>query len=293
MVNPANGRSDAAPANLSLAASGGKRSTQVHPFSDAVGFFRAWVRDPLRVAAITPSGKALARLITAGINERTGPVIELGPGTGVFTRALLARGVSPEDLVLVETGADFAEALRLRFPAARTLCMDAARLQKHAPFGERPVGAVVSGLPVLSMPPRQVLAVLKGSFGRMVQGGAFYQFTYGPRCPVRPEILERLGLRAERAGRTLANIPPATVYRITRKDAPPPILKGPPAVETARSEIGRDDLIVGRHHRPELYVRLLPRTQSRHADFACLWAKTGPRLWRSMSGVFSKVSASG
>ncbi|WP_367171499.1 class I SAM-dependent methyltransferase [uncultured Aureimonas sp.] len=160
-------------------------------------------------------------------------MIELGPGTGAFTRALLARGVRPEDLVLVEAGADFAEALRLRFPGARTLCMDAARLRTHAPFGERPVGAVVSGLPVLSMPPRQVLSILKGSFGRMAPGGAFHQFTYGPCCPVRPEILERLGLRAQRTGRTLANVPPAAVYRIMRKDAPASILEGRHALETA------------------------------------------------------------
>ncbi len=233
MVNPANGRSDAAPTDPFLAEPSGERSTQAHPFLDAVGFFRAWIRDPLRVAAITPSGKALARLITAGINERTGAVIELGPGTGAFTRALLARGVRPEDLVLVEAGADFAEALRLRFPGARTLCMDAARLRTHAPFGERPVGAVVSGLPVLSMPPRQVLSILKGSFGRMAPGGAFHQFTYGPCCPVRPEILERLGLRAQRTGRTLANVPPAAVYRIMRKDAPASILEGRHALETA------------------------------------------------------------
>jgi phosphatidylethanolamine/phosphatidyl-N-methylethanolamine N-methyltransferase len=187
--------------------------------NETIGFFRAWLRDPLRVAAVAPSSRALARLITAEISGRTGPVIELGPGTGAFTRALLARGVGAEDLVLVEAGADFAEALRLRFPAVRTLCMDAARLRTVAPFGERPVGAVVSGLPLLSMAPRQVFAILKGSFRRMAPEGAFYQFTYGPRCPVPPDVLHRLGLEAHRVGRTLANLPPAAVYRIRRTDA--------------------------------------------------------------------------
>jgi phospholipid N-methyltransferase len=204
-------------------------ATQSRPLAEAFGFFRAWLADPLRVASVTPSGKALSRLITAEISEQTGPVIELGPGTGTFTHALLARGVGPEDLVLVESGPDFAEALRLRFPGIRTLCTDATRLRLVTPFGERPVGAVVSGLPLLSMAPRQVMAILKGSFRQMGPNGAFYQFTYGPRCPVRPEILDRLGLEARRIGRTLANVPPAAVYRISRTAASARAHADPPA----------------------------------------------------------------
>ncbi len=194
-------------------------SAEHSSLKETIGFLRAWLRDPLRVAAIAPSGQALARLITSEISGGTGPVIELGPGTGVFTRALLARGVKTEDLVLVEAGADFAEALRLRLPAIRTLCMDAERLRTVTPFGERPVGAVVSGLPLLSMAPRQVLSILKGSFRQMAPEGMFYQFTYGPRCPVPPEVLRRLGLEAQRVGRARANLPPASVYRIHRTDA--------------------------------------------------------------------------
>jgi hypothetical protein len=49
--------------------------------------------------------------------------------------------------------------------------------------------------------------------------GAFYQFTYGPRCPVSPLILDRLGLQAEHIGRALANLPPAGIYRISRRQA--------------------------------------------------------------------------
>jgi phosphatidylethanolamine/phosphatidyl-N-methylethanolamine N-methyltransferase len=221
MVSPSSGRWCARSTEPTAMAAAIPYATPPRPLAEAFGFFRAWLQDPLRVAAVAPSSQALARLITSGLSERTGPVVELGPGTGVFTRALLERGVRPEDLVLVEAQPDFAEALRLRFPDVRTLCMDAARLRTHAPFGDRPIGAVVSGLPVLSMPPRQVLAILKGSFDRMAPDGAFHQFTYGPRCPVRPEILARLDLEATRVGRTLANIPPAAVYRIRRKGAPP------------------------------------------------------------------------
>ncbi|MFP5077753.1 class I SAM-dependent methyltransferase [Rhizobium sp. YIM 134829] len=183
--------------------------------TDALVFFKAWLAAPLQVASVTPSGRALSLLITQEISPETGTVIELGPGTGVFTEALLDRGVQEEDLVLIESGAAFAEELTLRFPAARTMLMDAARVREVEMGGT--VGAVVSGLPLLSMPPRKVLAILDGAFAHLGQHGAFYQFTYGPRCPVPRPLLDRLGLKATLIGRTCANLPPAAVYRIRRR----------------------------------------------------------------------------
>lgn len=184
---------------------------------DILFFLRAWTADPLRVAAIAPSGPALAELITREITPDYGAVLELGPGTGVFTRALLARGVRAEDLTLIENGDEFIELLRSRFPKARVLRMDATRMDRQNLFDGAPVGAVISGLPLLSMPPKQVLAILFGAFGVLRQGGALYQFTYGPRCPVARRLLDRLGLKATCIGRAYLNMPPAAVYRITRR----------------------------------------------------------------------------
>ncbi len=181
---------------------------------DTLAFFRDWMRDPLRVASVVPSGEGLAREITRQIGPQTGPVLELGPGTGVFTRALLARGVAESDLTLVELGEDFAARLALRHPQARILRLDASRLSRdEAP---RLHGATVSGLPVLSMNPRAVMRILSGAFALMHEGGAFYQFTYAWRCPIAPAILERLGLEAKATGHTMRNLPPAQVYRISR-----------------------------------------------------------------------------
>lgn len=186
------------------------------PIAETLTFFQEWLRSPLRVAAVAPSSRALASLITGEISRDTGPIIELGPGTGAFTRALLARGVRPQDLALIEAGSEFAVALQARYPAARTLWMDAARLRTVELFDGQPAGAVVSGLPLLSIAPRKVMAILIGAFAKMRPDGAFYQFTYGPRCPVPPRMLDHLGLQAERIGGTLANLPPASVYRLRR-----------------------------------------------------------------------------
>ncbi len=185
--------------------------------TDTLMFLRTWLRNPLRVGAVAPSGPALARLITADLDSRA-PVIELGPGTGVFTRALLSRGVPAHRLALVEADPKFAGKLARRFPHSRVLSMDAAQLGDTAPlFGNEQAGAVVSGLPLLSMPADKVAAIVEGAFeGHLREDGAFYQFTYGPRCPLPPSLLRRLGLEAVRIGHALLNLPPASVYRIQR-----------------------------------------------------------------------------
>jgi phosphatidylethanolamine/phosphatidyl-N-methylethanolamine N-methyltransferase len=184
---------------------------------EAFAFLRAWLAAPRRVAALAPSGAALARLITSEISAADAPVIELGAGTGAFTRALLERGVPEAQLVLVETDANLARLLRVRFPGARVLMVDAARLRSlGGTLDGTAAGAVVSGLPLLAMSPKRVAAVLAGAFAWSRPGAAVYQFTYGPRCPIPPWVAARMDLNAERIGGTFANLPPASVYRITR-----------------------------------------------------------------------------
>lgn len=189
--------------------------------NEQLSFLCSWISAPRRVAAVAPSSKALARLITSEISPANAPVIELGAGTGVFTRALIERGIAQERIAIIEFGANFARSLREQFPAAKVLCMDAARLERTELFGGEAAGAVVSGLPLLSMPRLQVARIVKSAFACLRPDGALYQFTYGPRCPVPLPILERFGLQAQFIGGTLANLPPAAVFRIRRKSSMP------------------------------------------------------------------------
>ena len=188
---------------------------------DVLLFFRSLAFNPRSVGAIAPSGANLASLITSEITPASGPVLELGPGTGVFTEALLSRGVRESDLTLIEYGSDFMRLLQARFPRARVLWMDASWMASHDLF-EEPLGAVVSGLPLLNFAPKKVIAILAAAFGSLRAGGAFYQFTYGMQCPISKPVLDQLGLQATCMGRVLLNIPPASVYRITRSNARTP-----------------------------------------------------------------------
>jgi phosphatidylethanolamine/phosphatidyl-N-methylethanolamine N-methyltransferase len=119
--------------------------------NDVLMFLRSWVSEPLRVGAVAPSGETLAEVITREISPAIGPVVELGPGTGVFTTKLLDRGVRPEDLTLVEYGSEFAAHLQIRFPGVRVLWMDASRLNGLCVPENTSVGAVASGLPLLTI----------------------------------------------------------------------------------------------------------------------------------------------
>ncbi|MGX5849524.1 class I SAM-dependent methyltransferase [Mesorhizobium sp. PL10] len=143
-------------------------------------------------------------------------MLELGPGTGLFTQALLERGVRERDLTLVEADPDFASLLTRRFPAARIFAMDAAGL-RHPPLFDSPVaGAVISGLSIRLMSPRKAFAILEGVFDALRPGAALYQYTLGRSCPFDQTLLDRLDLEATRLGRTFRNFPPATVYKVSR-----------------------------------------------------------------------------
>jgi len=188
----------------------------------SISFFLQWLSAPLRVGAVAPSSLQLAKAITAEISAANAPVIELGPGSGVFTRALIERGIPQARLALIEQSKAFARHLTVQFPQARVLCIDAAQLEARAAIGGERAGAVVSGLPLLLMPAQTVATILERAFECLRPESAFYQFTYGPRSPVSRDVLEGLGLVAARVGMAPGNFPPAFVYRLRRRTSEAP-----------------------------------------------------------------------
>src|SRR5580658_4709280 len=93
---------------------------------DHVLFLRDWFCDPLQVASIAPSSPSLAHIMTSEISFCDAPILELGPGTGVFTRVLIEKGIPQENLVLVERSREFAALLEWRYPRATIIRRDAS-----------------------------------------------------------------------------------------------------------------------------------------------------------------------
>ena len=164
---------------------------------------------PGRVAALSPSSAALARVMTRELSPETGSVVELGGGTGQITEAILACGVPEDQLAIFETNPVFADLLRDRFAKAHVLALDARRIAE-APLTD--VGAVISGLPMLAIPGRDQHSILDGAFRLMRPGGVFVQFTYGWRPPIEREVRGALGLESTKSRWVLGNLPPAQVY---------------------------------------------------------------------------------
>jgi len=183
---------------------------------DEFRFFRSWMEKPLAIGAVTPSGRALARTMASYVDpEIAGPIIELGPGTGPVTEALVAQGIEPARLVLVEFNPTFCRLLRQRYPKATVVQGDAYALDRLVGLLLRePAAAVVSGLPLFTKPLRTRLRLLYEAFNLMTPGAPFIQFTYAAYSPI-PRALDRITLHASE--RIWANIPPARVW-VYRKD---------------------------------------------------------------------------
>jgi len=176
-------------------------------------FIVEWIKSPLVTASVIPSSKRLAKKMVQGLNPGSNQVIELGPGTGVFTNELLASGIKEELLVLVELNNKFAAKLRKKYPEATVINGAAEALPR---LQLKKVNAVVSGLPLLSMRDKQIDAILKGVFDVMEPDGVLVQFTYGYSCPIKKPLLQQHGLVAHRNSFVLNNFPPASVYHITK-----------------------------------------------------------------------------
>ncbi len=188
-------------------------------------FFREWLRQPAAVGAALPSGRALARATAAAVPVVPRPrVIELGAGTGVITRALLARGIAPEDLLVVEHNPAFVELLQTQFPQVPVVQGDALRLHRVVTpppsMAPGPWDAVVSGLPLLNMSARWHYRILSHAFRVLGPEGRFIQFTYGFRPPAHGRVCRALGLRVRSGAIAFRNFPPARLYLYERQPVP-------------------------------------------------------------------------
>ena len=180
------------------------------------GFLREWVRAPLRVGAVAPSSSSLVRAITQGLGPHSGTVLELGPGTGVFTRCLIDRGISPADITAIEISEAFAGRLKRNLPGVNVKTGSATRARVLTGGTSNSANTVICGLPLLSMSPGTVYRIMMESFDILSEGGEFRFFTYSPICPVPQTVRERLGLIDERIAFTVKNVPPAAVYKLCR-----------------------------------------------------------------------------
>ncbi len=200
---------------------------------DEARFIRSWLENPRLAGAITPSGRFLARAMAHCIDPASdGPIIELGPGTGPVTQALLARGVAPERLVLVEYEPSFCHLLAKKFPRAKIVRGDAYHLRGTLAghLGKKPA-AIVSSLPLLTKPEAARVALLRQAFELMGPEGRFIQFTYGVKSPAPPHLCHDLHIKTQSLAPIWLNLPPARIFIYRHVDCPHAIEPPPDMID--------------------------------------------------------------
>ncbi len=217
--------------------------------ADEARFIKSWFGNPSLAGAVSPSGRFLARTMARYVDPHaTGPVIELGPGTGAITEALLQRGIAPSRLVLLEFDPGFCALLRRRFPGVRVVQGDAYHLHESLrTLLDEPAATIVSSLPLLNKPERERISLLTDAFALMAPDGCFVQFTYGLISPV-PRKNVTLAFHAEVSPPVWLNLPPARVWvyrpmaepRTDLQPAPKPAIVFLGKLKTGTEKMRRD-----------------------------------------------------
>jgi len=180
--------------------------------SDTTLFLQEWLANPQRTGAVAPSSPKLAAAMARWLPAHPESyVLELGPGTGAVTEALLARGLREDRLVAIEKNPKLAQLLRDRFPCAQIITGDARRLDDLLSVRRDPiasVGAVISSLPLLNFPPAEAERLAEKIRAILEPGGRWVQFSYhlGNHHPYGTSQFQRLA-----SDIVWLNLPPARV----------------------------------------------------------------------------------
>ncbi len=180
-------------------------------FDEEIRFFKGMMQGPKTVGSIVPTSSITARKMASVINLHSGlPVLELGPGTGAITKAILGRGVKPENLVAVEYSTDFYEHLVRLYPGVNFINGDAFNLDKTlGDMKDQKFDSVVSAVPLLNFPMQARIALLESLLDRLPAGRPVVQISYGPVSPIiaRPDRYH-----IQHYDFIVRNIPPAQLW---------------------------------------------------------------------------------
>lgn len=184
-------------------------------------FLKRLLRNPKALGAVAPSSKGLARMIARHVTiDESTYVVEVGAGTGRFTRFLLEAGVCATNLIVIELDSELCFYLKKNFPDLTIIQGDATKLHTLLPANViKNVDTIISGIPLMNLNKDEQLNLFQAFKHTLSPSGQILQFTY---APISTLSHKKLGLTATRIGHVLRNMPPATVwsYRFCSELAP-------------------------------------------------------------------------
>ncbi|MGB7286633.1 MAG: methyltransferase domain-containing protein [Salaquimonas sp.] len=179
-----------------------------------IRFLKGWVKQPKSTGSITPTSKQAADLMVSLIpGNGTLPVLELGPGTGPITKAILQAGILPEEIVSIEFNKEFCDHLKKTYPDVNFIQGDAFDLKESLnEFEGQRFRAILSGLPLLNFPASRREKYVEDALGWLSPGAPLIQLCYGPRPPVK----SKPGVFSVTPSKwILSNVPPARFWVYT------------------------------------------------------------------------------
>lgn len=185
-------------------------------FDDEVTFFKGWIDGPKNVGTPFPTSAHTGRSMASHIDlESKLPVLEIGAGTGVITRAILKHGTPANSLYAIEYSADFSACLRHNFPGVNVIEGDAFDLDET--LGEHSgtvFDCVISAIPLLNFKPGQRIDYIEMLLDHIPTGRPVVQVTYGPLSPVPNKTTS---FTATRTDFVFRNVPPAHIWTYKRQ----------------------------------------------------------------------------
>jgi phosphatidylethanolamine/phosphatidyl-N-methylethanolamine N-methyltransferase len=185
-------------------------------------FFQGFIKNPLKVGAISPSSTDLALKMIEDVKaNRENAVVEIGCGTGAITKYLQDIIPDRESFIGIEIDKDFVKNLEKDYPELGFVCGDACKTTEIIKeIGLRKVSYVISGLPFVVLP-KEVRKGILSEVDKLMQNGCLFrtfQYAHGyylpPAVRFREELDKKYG-KCERSDLIMKNIPP--VYTLTWK----------------------------------------------------------------------------
>ena len=186
--------------------------------NENIQFLQAFLKNPLKVGAITPSSPELAQNMIAGLRPSADNVVlELGVGTGAITKYLQEIVPDRESYLGIELDAGLVRSLQRKFPhltLVRGNACEAFSIHQRSGLGR--VGAIICCLPFVSLP-NEVGDVILGEIDRFMQIGCTFrtfQYAHGYYMPSAIKLREFMHARygkAKRSKLVVKNVPPAYI----------------------------------------------------------------------------------
>jgi phosphatidylethanolamine/phosphatidyl-N-methylethanolamine N-methyltransferase len=168
-------------------------------------FLKNFIKSPMKVGSLVPSSKKTAQKIGQAIKLDDGYLLELGPGTGIFTEEIIKAGIPEEKIIALEIDPHFASMLRTKFPKMQVICGDAT---KSIP-NQFKISTIVSGIPLLTLSKEKRIALMENIVKMMDKKSSFIQISYSPISPVPWKLFN---LKQHKIALIWQNFPPVNIF---------------------------------------------------------------------------------